>query len=89
MRAVITVIGTDIVGIIAKVSNICCENNINILDISQSVLQDVFAMVMLVDISKSNIPFSQLVDTMDSLGKSMGLSIHTMHESIFKSMHTI
>ena len=89
MNAIVTVVGKDRVGIIAAICNKLADYNVNILDISQSVLQDVFAMVMLVDISKSNIPFSQLVDTMDSLGKSMGLSIHTMHESIFKSMHTI
>lgn len=89
LKAVITVTGRDMVGIIAKVSSICLENNINILDISQSVLQDLFAMVMLVDISQSKIPFETLVAELDRAGKEFCLDIHTVHEDIFKSMHTI
>jgi ACT domain-containing protein len=89
MRAVITVIGTDMVGILAKVSNICYENNINIADVTQSILQELFAMVMLVDLSSSKISCSELSDKMDALSKEMGLSIHVMHENIFNSMHRI
>jgi ACT domain-containing protein len=89
MRAVITVIGADMVGILAKVSNICFENNINIADVSQSILQELFAMIMLVDLSASKITCSELSDKMDILGKEMGLSIHVMHENIFNSMHRI
>ncbi len=89
MRAVITVIGKDNVGILHKVSGICAEHNANVLEVTQSVLQDMFAMIMLVDISAMPDDFSKLVDRMDSLGKEQNLSIHTMHEDIFNSMHSI
>lgn len=89
MRAVITVIGKDMVGILAKVSNICAEHNANVIEVTQSVLQDMFAMIMLVDISDLKGNFSQLVDSMNDLGKSLNLSIHVMHEDIFNSMHRI
>lgn len=89
MRAIITVIGKDNVGILAKVSGICAEYNANVLEVTQSVLQDMFAMIMLADITAMTGDFSALVDRMDSLGKELGLSIHTMHEDIFNSMHTI
>lgn len=89
MRAVITVVGRDTVGIIASVSAYCNEKNINILDITQSILSDFFCMIMLVDISKSTVAFTDTVDALNALGENMGLSIHTMHEDIFNSMHKI
>lgn len=89
MRAVITVIGKDNVGILAKVSTICAEYNANVMDVTQSVLQDMFAMIMMVDISKMNSDFVVLGDKLKELGDSLGLSIHTMHEDIFNSMHRI
>lgn len=89
MRAVITVIGKDAVGILAKVSTVCAENNANVIEVTQSVLQDLFAMIMLVDISKLNIPLPELSDTLSALGKQLNLSIHTMHEDIFNCMHHI
>lgn len=89
MRAVITVIGKDTVGILHKVSGICAEYNVNVIEVTQSVLQDMFAMIMLVDISAINGDFSELVEKMTALGAKLGLSIHTMHEDIFNSMHTI
>jgi len=89
MRAVVTVIGKDTVGILHKVSGICAEFNVNVIEVTQSVLQDMFAMIMLVDISSIKGDFSELVDRMESLGKELGLSIRTMHEDIFNSMHTI
>ncbi len=89
MKAVITVTGRDAMGIIAKVSNCCSDHEANIVDISQSVLSDYFAMIMLVDIDKLNIPFADFVDRMADIGKNSGLVIHTMHEDIFNSMHTI
>ncbi|MDE5770574.1 MAG: ACT domain-containing protein [Ruminococcus sp.] len=89
MKAVVTVIGKDNVGILHKVSGICMEYNANVLEVTQSVLQDMFAMIMLVDISAMSADFAQLVDRMDNLGKELGLSIHTMHEDIFNSMHSI
>lgn len=89
MKAVITVIGKDMTGIITRVSSICSENKINITEATQSVLQDVFAMIMLVDISNSRISCAELSDKMDKLGKDMGLTIHVMHEDLFNSMHHV
>ena len=89
MRAVVTVIGEDTVGILHKVSGICAEYNANVMEVTQSVLQDMFAMIMLVDISDISGDFSAMVDRMTALGQELGLSIHTMHEDIFNSMHSI
>lgn len=89
MRAVITVIGKDMVGILAKISTECCNHNINVLEVTQSILQDMFAMIMMVDISKSDIPFTDFSDMLGKIGDEMGLSIHAMHEDIFNAMHTI
>ena len=89
MRAVVTVIGKDTVGILHKVSGICAEYNVNVIEVTQSVLQDMFAMIMLVDISMIKGDFSELVERMTALGTELGLSIHTMHEDIFNSMHSI
>ena len=89
MRAVITVIGKDMVGILAKVSTKCAEHNINVLEVTQSILQDMFAMIMMVDIQKSDVPFTQFAEQMSALGKEMGMDIHAMHEDIFESMHRI
>lgn len=89
MRAVISVIGKDSVGIIAKVSTACANYGVNILDISQTVLQDYFTMIMITDIDAINVDFNEFVDAMDSLGKSNSLEIHAMHEDIFNSMHKI
>ena len=89
MKAIITVIGKDTVGILAKVSDACAKASVNIIEVTQSVLQDMFAMIMLVDISAINADFSELVDKMTSLGTELGLSIHTMHEDIFNSMPSI
>ena len=69
MRAVITVIGKDMVGILAKVSAICAENSVNVLEVTQSVLQDLFAMIMLVDISKSKVSIGELSDQFTELGE--------------------
>ncbi len=89
MRAVITVIGRDTVGILAKVSAKCAEYRINIQEVTQSILQDMFVMMMMVEVSGSSIPFTEFADEMTALGQAEGLSIHTMHEDIFNSMHTI
>jgi len=88
-RAVITVIGKDMVGILARVANECAGANINVLEVTQSILQDMFAMIMMVDISNSKIPFTAFSDRLTAIGGEMGLVIHAMHEDIFKSMHTI
>ena len=89
MKAVITVTGKDSVGIIAKVATSCAEYGANIVDISQSVLSDYFAMIMLADIDSLTIEFSEFVDKLEVLGKANDLVIHTMHEDIFNTMHHI
>ena len=89
MKAVITVTGKDSVGIIARVSTECAKYDANIVDISQSVLSEYFAMIMLADIDKLKLPFSEFVDVMSAIGRESGLSINVMHEDIFNTMHHI
>ena len=89
MRAVITVLGKDRVGIIAGVSNILAQSNVNILDITQTIMQDVFTMITLVDISKCTIPFHNLSESLENKGVELGLKIQIQHEDIFNSMHRI
>jgi len=89
MRAVITVIGKDMVGILAKVSGICFDSGVNVTEVTQSILQDLFAMIMMVDLAGSTTPFPELAEKMKQLGEELGLSIHVMHEDIFNSMHKI
>jgi ACT domain-containing protein len=89
MRAVVTVVGHDTVGIIAGISSELSSQNVNILDISQSVLQDLFAMVMLVDISKCSLSFTDFSHLIMGKGEDMGVKIHVMHEDIFTSMHRV
>ena len=89
MRTIISVIGKDSVGIIAEVSAICKESGVNIVDITQSVLQDMFVMVMLTEISGINCSFGEFSDKMKALGKERNLDIRVMHEDIFNSMHRI
>lgn len=89
MRAVITVVGKDTVGILAKVSTKCSEHGVNVAEVTQSVLQDLFAMIMIVDIEKLDIPFTAFAEQMEAMGEEMNLKIHTMHEAIFNAMHTI
>ncbi len=88
-KTVISVIGKDTVGITAKVSTKCAEYNVNIIDITQSVLQDMFVMVMLTDISSLNCPFKDFSEKMEKLGFELNLEIRVMHEDIFNSMHKI
>jgi len=89
LKAIISVTGKDSMGIIAKVASACAETGVNIVDISQTVLKEYFAMIMLVDIDKITVPFGSFVDRMTELGRSSGLEIHTMHEDIFDAMHRI
>ena len=89
MRAVVTVIGKDMVGILAKVTAICADKNVNVLEVTQSIMQDLFAMIMLVDITKCTVPFSALVDELEAAGADTGLKIHVMHEDVFNAMHRI
>lgn len=89
MKAIISVIGKDKTGIIAKVSQVLYTANVNILDISQTIMQDMFTMVMLTDISKSNVDFSALKDALAKVGHEMNVDIRVQHEDLFNSMHRI
>ena len=89
MRAVVAVIGKYTVGILAKVSTICAECNANVMDVTQTIMQDLFAMTMLIDITKCKDEYNVLADRLKECGEQMGLQIHVMHEDIFNSMHTI
>lgn len=89
MRAVITVIGRDMVGILAKVSTVCSDSNVNVVEVTQSVLHEFFAMIMLVDMTAASVDCAGLSDKMAVLSKESGLSIHVMHEDVFNSMHRI
>jgi len=89
MRAIVTVIGKDRVGIIAGVSAILAENNANILDISQTILQEYFTMMMLVDVGGILGTFQNMQRILDGKGNELGVSIKMQHEDIFNSMHKI
>jgi ACT domain-containing protein len=88
-RVVITVVGKDKVGIISKVSSILAENNVNILDISQTILQDLFTMIMIVDTKKLNKEFSDFVSDLENIGKDLGVKITAQKEEVFNYMHRI
>ena len=89
MKAIITVIGKDSVGILSKVSTACAEADVNIVEVTQSVLQDMFAMVMLVEIDKSTLGLEALREKLDKVGEESNNKVHVMHEDIFNSMHRI
>ena len=89
IKAVITVVGHDKVGIIASVSAKLAEFNVNILDITQTVMQDYFTMIMMLDVSGLNVEFGDFSDKMSVLGDEIGMKIKVQHEDIFNSMHRI
>lgn len=89
MHAILTVVGQDRVGIIAAVCVKLAEFNVNVLDISQTIMGDRFTMIMSVDVEKISVSFAELKDAMTELGRSMELSIHIQREEIFDAMHTI
>lgn len=89
MKAVVTVVGKDNIGILSKVSGQCAEYGVNIIEVSQTILQDTFCMIMMCDIDRLNCDFGIFSDAMTKLGEQMNMSIHTMHEDIFNSMHNI
>jgi ACT domain-containing protein len=89
MRAIVTVVGRDRVGIIAEVSALMKEAEINILDISQTVLEEFFTMVMLVDLAACKSTFSEVKESLDSKGQSMGMAVRIQREDIFEAMHRI
>ena len=89
MKAIVTVIGKDQVGIIAAVCALLSEKNVNVLDISQTILQDYFTMIMLVDVSAATVPFAQLKEALAEAGAERGLDIRIQREDIFNAMHRI
>ena len=89
MNAIVNVIGNDRVGIIAAVCTLLAQNEVNILDISQTILQGKFTMVMAVDIGKAKLPLTDLAEKLAKLGESMGISIRIQREEIFNAMHRI
>lgn len=89
MKAVLTVVGKDKTGIIAKVSAFLAERNVNISDISQTIMQDYFAMIMLVDLSAANTDIGTLAEECAEMGKKIGMSVHVQHEDIFNAMHGV
>ena len=89
MNAIVTVVGQDKVGIIAAICALLAENNVNILDISQTILQGSFTMVMAVDVSASKSPVGDLREKLEELGKKMEISIRIQREEIFDAMHRI
>lgn len=89
MKAIITVLGKDRVGIIAGVSSILAEANVNILDISQTIMQEYFTMMMMTDLSKMGLSLEELKEKLNDKGEALGVSIKLQHEDIFRSMHRI
>lgn len=89
MRSILTIIGEDKVGIIARVSAVLAKANINILDLDQTVMREYFTMIMLVDMSLMTISFEELRESLDAVEKEVGLSIRVQREEIFKKMHEI
>ena len=89
MKSVITVIGKDSIGIIARVSALLAENEINIIDITQTTYDEQFLMVMVVDMSHSTVSFSQAAAQLQALGEELGQKIHVRHKKVFDSMHRI
>ena len=88
-KTIITVVGKDTVGIIAGVCSYLAENNVNILDISQTIVQEYFNMMMIVYCNKASKQINELSDDLDKLGEKIGVSIKMQHEDIFNSMHRI
>jgi len=88
-NVVITVVGVDKPGIVAAVTKILSEHSANIVDIRQTIMEDLFTMIMLVDISKISSDFSELNVALEKLGSEIGVKINVQHENIFKYMHRI
>ena len=89
MRAIVTVVGPDRVGIIAEVCGLLAQLNINIIDISQTVMEDFFTMIMLTDTSRANMDFDGIAEALGRKAEEMALSIRIQREDIFNAMHTI
>ena len=88
-KAIITVVGRDTVGIIARVCTYLAENQVNILDISQTIVQEYFNMMMIVDVDGAEKPFEEMAGDLEKLGEDIGVRIHCQREEIFTAMHRI
>ena len=88
-KAIITVVGKDVVGIIAKTAAYLAKSNVNILDISQTVVQDYFNMMMIVDLSKTKKPFDAMVADLSKIGRDLGLEVRCQRSEIFEKMHRV
>jgi ACT domain-containing protein len=89
MKAVVTVIGKDRVGIIAGVASVLAQAGVNILDISQTTMREYFTMIMLVDLATATEPLREIQDRMAALGEAMGLSVRVQHEDLINAMHNV
>lgn len=89
MKAIITVMGKDQVGILAKISTICANYNSNVLEVNQNIVNNLFSMIMIVDINNINSSLKEFKEELEDIGKKLGMKIHVMHEDIFNSMHKI
>jgi ACT domain-containing protein len=89
MRAVVTVMGKDRSGIIAKITGVLYEYNANVLDIRQNVMEDIFAMTMLVDLAKCSVELSELSKIMEETGNAIAVKVIIMHEDVFNAMHRV
>ena len=89
MRAVVSVVGKDRPGILAFAANACADRNINIEDVTQKVLQDLFTMIMIVEIPEGESNLAKFAEEMEAAGDEQGLKIHVMHDEIFNAMHKI
>jgi ACT domain-containing protein len=88
-RAIVTIIGSDRVGIIAGIANVLSDANVNILDISQSVIREYFTMIMMVDVSGASVSFEGLRKALDEKGAQLGVKVEIQREEIFQAMHRI
>ena len=88
-KSIITVVGKDCVGIIARICTYLADNGVNILDISQTIVDGYFNMMMIVDASQSHKPFGEIVEELDQIGEEIGVKIRCQHEDIFNKMHRI
>lgn len=88
-RAIVTIIGSDRVGIIAGIANVIAEANVNILDISQSVIREFFTMIMMVDLGEATVSLNELSERLARKGEELSVRVELQREEIFKAMHRI
>lgn len=89
MKAIITVMGHDQVGILSTISTVCANYNSNVLEVNQNIINNLFNMIMVINIENMNSSLKEFKEELDNVGKKLGMKIHVMHEDIFNSMHKI